>query len=195
MNLANSCEKGQAQEFAEYIGHYNRDLVITCEDKDNNILWAQIGPAMMHRWVNMLTHDHDRWQIIDSTTYDVLGHYFNAFNRSLPRFMFGKDWYFQLHNVPIIYQTVKHKCHSNDHNIVSFQGRLWPVQTIRTCEKPGHSCVRNVVSFAKFPGRDAFKAVGRGEANGVLHTERERAGDSGATSCADSRPRRAALQS
>jgi len=44
---------------------------------------------------------------------------------------------------------------------VKFAGRLWPAQFVHSCEKPGHSCVRNIVSFAKFPGRVAFKAVGR----------------------------------
>ena len=33
--------------------------------------------------------------------------------------------------------------------------------SIKTCDRPGHSCFRNIVSFVALPGRKIFKSVGR----------------------------------
>ena len=36
-----------------------------------------------------------------------------------------------------------------------------PSHTAYTCEKPGHSCMRNIMSFKQMPGRACFKRIGR----------------------------------
>lgn len=36
-----------------------------------------------------------------------------------------------------------------------------PTHPAHTCPKPGHSCMRNIISFKKLPGRAAFKRIGR----------------------------------
>ncbi len=90
-------------ETADIVSTYDRDLVTTVEEKDNNKLWAQLGPDRMHRWVHMLTQNENRWQLIGASTYDVLGHYFKAFNSSLPRFTFGNYLFFSLDSVPVLF--------------------------------------------------------------------------------------------
>jgi len=67
----------------------------------------------------------------------------------------------QKKNIPIAYPTIKRKCYAADNGVLTFDGRCYPSSMTHTCQKPGHSCFRHVVSFANFPGKRTFKAVGR----------------------------------
>ena len=81
----------------------------------------------------------------------VLALYRNILNTCLPRSTLPWDMRFMPRNIPYAYPSIKQKCHGGD-------GVQEPV---RTCQKKGHSCMRNIISFLHLPGRSSFRAVGR----------------------------------
>ena len=42
-----------------------------------------------------------------------------------------------------------------------FCGDVFPCHLMHSCQKQGHSCFRNIVSFASMPGRASMRAVAR----------------------------------
>ena len=78
--------------------------------------------------------------------------------------------------VPYTYCTIKSKCHDQS---VMRRGR--------TCEKPGHSCMRKIISWWHHPARPQLRAAGRAAAAWIecLHMSWECA--SMKTSCSDLR--------
>ena len=63
-----------------------KDIVVTCEDKDNNVCWAQLGPHMVCRWYYMLTSS-SRWAFANMTTFEVVRLYREEFDDCLPKFL------------------------------------------------------------------------------------------------------------
>ena len=86
--------------FANAIRHSDSDIVITCEDKDSAVLWLQIGPMMMHRWLQMLSSAPGRWRLELMDPGHVLEHYRAAFDGCLPKFPLSGDTALSLKHVP-----------------------------------------------------------------------------------------------
>ena len=61
-----------------------------------------------------------------------------------------------------MYPTIKRKCYNSEYNLCWLMDQPYPASLTHTCDDPQHSCMRNVVSFAKFPCRNQFNAVSRG---------------------------------
>ena len=91
-----------------------------------------------------------RWEFVNLKLEDVLKKYRDLLNTCLPRSL-APNLDFYAEHVPYIYPTVKYKCFGGSRMTGS----------IKTCDRPGHSCFRNVVSFVALPGRQIFKSVGR----------------------------------
>eukprot|EP00973_Karenia_brevis_P017256 2369180-Karenia_brevis.AAC.1 len=104
--------------------NHSRDLVFTCEDKDENVIWMSFGHCAMSRWLNTLvgqsrytpalmhgaTSKKHRWKFVDAGPKQVLKSYRAAFNESMPGFL--KSLPTELHegSIPAVYPTVKRKC-------------------------------------------------------------------------------------
>ena len=112
-----------------------------------------------------------RWKILSTTTKDVLYEYRTIMNRILPKTLLGPHA-FSAKNIPYAYFTVKYKCFKNAmvkccNQFTGGQPRAENLQKpysphpTHTCPKESHSCLRNIMSFKKLPGRAAFKRVGR----------------------------------
>ena len=84
-------------------------------------------------------------------------------------------------NLPYAYPTIKFKCfkasselregctHAPDPASLP-QTHHTPLHPSHTCTKEGHSCLRNIVSFKKLPGRNTFRRIGRAFMHGVRST-------------------------
>ena len=49
-----------------------------------------------------------------------------------------------------------------------FNGMVYPTRQVHTCTKQTHSCYRNIVSFARFPGKHIFKMIARALTHVIL---------------------------
>ena len=149
----------------------NRNNIITVEDKDPSVLWSMNNHRIMNFWFYTLMASPTRWRILSITTDDVLLKYRTTMNSILPKSLLGPHA-FSASNIPYAYFTVKYKCFKNamvkscNHftNGLPHAGNLektYSPHPTHTCPKESHSCLRNIMSFKKLPGRAAFKRVGR----------------------------------
>ena len=136
------------------------DLAITCEDKDSSVIWLQLKHCLFFRWFQILERS-DRWQIVSHNSSDVLQYYRTWFDGCLPNFLLTGKTSFAHGNIPLVYPTIKRKCYSGLQEWVTFLGCNYPCSCMSTCQKPQHSCMRNVVTFARFPGKQQLRAVSR----------------------------------
>ena len=102
-----------------------KDIVITCEDKDNNVCWAQLGPRMVCRWHHMLTSS-SRWAFTDMTNYEVVRLYREEFDDCLPKFLLTGNTKISLRNIPTMYSTIKYKCFRNAQKVLELFGAWLP---------------------------------------------------------------------
>ena len=140
------------QSFAQLLGHMRNDLesiAVTVEDKDSKILWSSSSVGLISRWTKMLLQQQ-RWKLVVLEEQHVVEFYRSLLNSCLPRSLLPMNMAFSAKHLPYLYPTVKRKCH-----------RGAPEQGVRSCQKPQHSCLRNVASFWKLPGKKTFKYVGR----------------------------------
>ena len=121
----------------------------TVEDKDPPALWVQHTDGFIARWIGKLVLQ-SRWKIVDVPTSDVLAFYRSLLNSCLPRSLLPSDMRVELDNLPYVYGSVKLKCNRGDRHSVS---------GVVTCEDERHSCIRNIISFIKLPGRRTFKTL------------------------------------
>ena len=84
-------------------------LVVTCEDKDNNVSWLSHGPCLPSRWRYMLLQSH-RWQVFDYLLHAVVLYYRKWLHTCLPKFLLTGNTNFSSRNIPIAYPTIKGKC-------------------------------------------------------------------------------------
>ena len=117
----------------------------------------------------MFKHASNRWHIVDLKVSDVLHIYRSSINDCLPRCIL-RDATIHYENLPIVPPTVKWKCFAGQFDVFYFDNRAFPYMPIRTCDKPSHSCFRNIVSFASMPGARQFCAVSRAIRHMIAHT-------------------------
>eukprot|EP00973_Karenia_brevis_P014198 1931110-Karenia_brevis.AAC.1 len=149
-----------SQHFMTQLTEMQAHTVVTCEDKDPNILWVQYGPAMMLRWVSLL-ESSGRWQFISWSSLDVVKFYQSKLYSFGPSFLKDGKWRFEEKQIPIAYPTVKKKCFAAKVKFMDIDGITIPCTGAKTCEKHLHSCYRNVISFCKFPFPRMFKRMTR----------------------------------
>lgn len=125
----------------------HRDMVVVQEDKDSNILWIMSAAGLAWRWIRQLTLAPGRWQLVATPLAPVVKLFQLAFDVSMPgnlQKQFSGSTCFGAGNLPTCKPLVKRKCW--------FQGS----QVRHACEKPGHSCFRNVISFFFFDSLNNF---------------------------------------
>ena len=148
-----------------------KGMIITVEDKDPSVLWCMSSHRILNFWFYTLMASPTRWRILAITMKDVLYEYRTIMNSILPKSLLGPHA-FSAKNVPYAYFTVKYKCFKNAQvrccnqitNGLPHAGnaeKLYSPHPTHTCPKESHSCLRNIMSFKKLPGRAAFKRVGR----------------------------------
>ena len=122
----------------------------TVEDKDPSLIWLQHTKGYMYRWCNRLA-SQTRWRIANVSEKLVVDYYRQLVNNCLPRSLLGSSSSLFKHHIPYAYASIKHKCYSGN-----------PTSNrVHSCEKPNHSCERNIISFKRLPGRKVFKKIGR----------------------------------
>ena len=131
----------------------SRSLVVTIEDKDPAILWAQSEACMMIRCIVALPSH--RWGIVQLDVFRVCCWYRVLIMASLPANLRGPTKYIDRMCLPYMYQSIKRKCFRNSGHDAD------PCLAPRTCRKVDHSCARNIISFVRIPCRKAYRRVGR----------------------------------
>ena len=126
--------------------------VNTIADKDPNVVWTMKSVYAFARWIGIL-YSQGRWSVECFSSQAVLDYYRKISNAILPRSLLPWHHEFQLSNIPYVYPSVKEKCFTGDRS---------DPNGIHSCLKESHACMRNIVSFLRFPGREIFKSVGRG---------------------------------
>ena len=147
--------------------------VYTVEDKDPSILWQLKGTRIYDFWYRLMANSPKRWEIQSISSDAILKNYRTILDTILPKSLIGKAGNaFSLAHVPYAYFTIKYKCFKHaaqqccDHFTPGEHTKKTDPDSFKphpahTCVKPGHSCLRNIISFKKLPGRAAFKRVGR----------------------------------
>ena len=150
----------------------SQDCTYTVEDKDPSILWRMKNIRIFAFWYKLMSGSPDRWEVQDIPDDTILKNYRGILDSILPRSLVGKSNAFSMVHVPYAYFTIKLKCFRNVTQLCC--NKLVPGTTLPpeqlppnaphpaySCKKPGHSCLRNIISFKKLPGRAAFKRIGR----------------------------------
>ena len=156
----------------------NRSAIFTVEDKGPSVLWQLNGNSLMYFWKQMMEKASDRWEIQKATNKEILSKYHDILKNVLPRNLTPGSNTFGTPQLPYAYFTVKFKCFQACHQSVaghitarspSTSGDLGTPVThpAHTCRKPGHSCMRNIVSFKRLPGRNTFRRIGRAFMHGL----------------------------
>ena len=158
------------------------DHTFTVEDKDPSVLWQMGSTCLFSYWFYLMTHAPERWEVQAISKETVLKNYRGILDTILPKSLIGVSNAFSSVHIPYAYFTVKYKCFKAAAQQCC--GALIPAQPTtktqpqshtphpaHTCNKTGHSCLRNIISFKKVPGRAAFKRVGRA----FMHVVREAA--------------------
>ena len=124
--------------------------VLVQEDKDKSAAWRMPAQLYLHWTAHLLVADPTHWRLVDCTVQEVSALYRHLHRGVLPpRFLYmasARRWAdFRLN---YMYMNLKAKCFGHR------QGR--------TCEKPGHSCFRKVVSWCTHPAVDYYRWLARG---------------------------------
>lgn len=146
----------------------------TIEDKDRSVLWRLNTSAIFGFWKGLWDKAKDRWVIVTRTEKEVVRYYRSILDNTLPRNLLQKRNTFSGVNIPYIYFTVKFKCFQGASQEVCMNlvprkvpGDPGAKLPSHTCAKAGRSCLRNIVSFIKVPGRKTFKKIGRAFIHGL----------------------------
>ena len=102
-----------------------------------------------------------RGRVTSWSASDAIAYYRDLIDGFSPHFLKSKRRAFCLHNVPTMHPTIKRKCYKNDLCFVKNGGVILPDGFPHTCEKVGHSCMRNIVSFSGFVHKKIFRSVAR----------------------------------
>ena len=113
-----------------------RKCVITVEDKDPSVLWSHDPSGFLYRWMLCIYRAPDRWTLISMQEREVLTYDRLVYDSSYPANLQRKhaSSSFSARCIPSARASVKRKCWANEHDCVS-----------RVCQKPSHSCFRNLI--------------------------------------------------
>ena len=135
-------------------------LMLTCEDKDPSVLWVSSVARMALRMIRQFSLFPLRWSIVRLVHRHVDLFYRRLADSALPVRLRGLYNPVSCYTVPYLYDSVKRKCWCDGDDDCILCG-LHP-RDHRRCTKPIHSCLRNIVSFIRFPSRRLYKDIGRG---------------------------------
>jgi hypothetical protein len=147
------CASPLCDELAEYRTHLIKPAeweVLAQEDKDKSAAWRMQAQLYL-RWVaHLLVADVVHWRRVSSSVGEVRALYHHLHRELLPRrfaYMASAHRWAGF-GLNYMYMNLKAKCFTHR------QGR--------TCEKPGHSCLRKVVSWRSHPAVDYYRWLARG---------------------------------
>ena len=140
-------------ELAEYRAHLTKPAegeVLVQEDKDKSAAWRLPAQLYLHWVAHLLVADAVHWRQADCSVQEVSALYHHLHRGGLPRrFAYmasARRW--ADFGLNYMYMNLKAKCFAHE------QGR--------TCQKPGHSCLRKVVSWCSHPAVDYYRWLARG---------------------------------
>ena len=110
-------------------------------------MWAFKVGYMVVRWLGILSAASDRWRLSAAPLVTILSWYRLCYDWTISKSMRGCPGTVSYLNLPYGYPTIKLKCFNTDGS--------------QTCQKPGHSCVRNVCSFLRMPSRRLYRRIAR----------------------------------
>ena len=131
----------------------HRRRCITVEDKDPSILWSHDPLGLLIRWLKLLLEANHRWSVVPLSREAALFNTRIAYDCALPPNMQrnrGYSTYIYHRNIPYAFPSVKRKCWQDT------EGNI-----VHVCSKSGHSCYRNLVSFATIPGKIRYRYSSR----------------------------------
>ena len=128
-------------------------LTTLVADKDPNTLWLCSSRHQLLRWLGQFAGAEARWRIFCPEPVQIVRWYQTIIDFVLPRSLCPKSTMVALGSIPYMYPTLKQKCWSDS--------MCNETQSKHTCKKPGHSCMRNVVSFFRLPVRKTMKGFTR----------------------------------
>ena len=120
------------------------------EDKDKSAAWRMPAQVYLHWVAHLLEADAVHWRRVSSPVGEVCALYRHLHRELLPRrfaYMASAHRWAGF-GLNYMYMNLKAKCFTHR------QGR--------TCEKPGHSCLRKVVSWRSHPAVDYYRWLARG---------------------------------
>ncbi len=124
--------------------------VLVQEDKDKAAAWRMPAHVCIHWVVHLLAADRRHWRRVDCSVQEVCALYRHLHSRILParfRYMAAPHRWAGF-GLNYLYMNLKAKCFEHGRG--------------RTCQKPGHSCLRKVVSWRAHPAVDFYRWVARG---------------------------------
>ena len=124
--------------------------VLVQEDKDKVAAWCLQADTYLHWVAHLLLADPGHWERVSYPLQEVRDTYYTLHRTVLParfRYMNSRDRWAKF-RLNYMYMNLKAKCFREG------QGR--------TCAKPGHSCLRKVVSWCSHPAVDYYRLVARG---------------------------------
>ena len=118
-------------------------MMMTMEDKDASVLWSGSTKAHFLRLAAQVLCS-GRWHLTSASTEVLVNFYRFAVDRILPQKVMPVNNAFSVKNLPYMFGSVTAKCVATD-----------GPPTSKCCKKPQHSCLRGIVSFIHFPGRES----------------------------------------
>ena len=120
------------------------------EDKDKSAAWRMPAHVYLHWIAHLLVADTVHWRRVDCLVREVGALYHHLHREVLPRrfaYMASAHCWAGF-GLNYMYMNLKAKCSTH------LEGR--------TCQKPGHSCLRKVVSWCSHPAVDYYRWMARG---------------------------------
>jgi hypothetical protein len=124
--------------------------VLVQEDKDKTAAWRMPRQLYLQWLAHLLVADKEHWKQVDCRVQEMCDLYRKLHKENLPQrymYMFGAGRWSRF-RLNYMYMNLKAKC---------FKDAVG-----RTCEKPGHSCLRKVVSWCSHPAVDYYRWLARG---------------------------------
>ena len=147
------CAPPLRDELAEYRAHLTKPAegeVLVQEDKDKSAAWRMPAQLYLHWVAHLLVADVVHWRRVSSSVREVSALYHRLHRELLPRrfaYMASAHRWAGF-GLNYMYMNLKAKCFTH------LGGR--------TCKKPGHSCLRKVVSWCSHPAVDYYRWLARG---------------------------------
>ena len=142
-----------ADELANYKAHLTipaEGEVLAQEDMDKSAAWRMPAQVYLHWVAHFLVADVVHWRRVDCSVQEVSALYHHLHREVLPR--------------RFAYMASAHRWAGFGFNYMSvnLKAKCFTHLEGRTCKKPGHSCLRKVVSWRSHPAVDYYRWLARG---------------------------------